>query len=242
MRGHRDRTPTQIMEVVARHHSLQVMARRAAIFRERFAQNDWILDIGGGSGWYWRGTRGANVVLVDFSIESLYAARKLLSDGDRVLLLHVDAGHLPFRPHALAGFWSVQVLQHLPPEIISAVLMELRRVLRSDYQAEIYNLNYALLHRVIYRLAGRRLHRSGTIGSYLLNRLTAREWCEALQPLLANTPARLRVSTSHSELFFHPNCRLLQRRYPVALETFISERLPRLAALFARQVQLVIRP
>ena len=110
MKGHCEKSAEQIMGKVARHHSLPIMGGRAATFRRLFQPTEWVLDIGGGTGWYWRATKGANIALVDFSMQSLQAARKLLDPKDRVLLIHADASRLPFLTNVLVGFWSVQVL------------------------------------------------------------------------------------------------------------------------------------
>ena len=241
MKSHREKSPKQIMAKIAQHHSLAVMGHRAATFRQEFPETEWILDIGGGTGWYWKGTSGANIALVDFSLEKLYAARLLLGPEDRVLLIHADASQLPFQPRAVSGFWSVQVLQHLPSETLYGLLAELKRVGKAEAQAEFHNLNYAWLHRVIYRLLGRRLHHRGVLGNYLLNRLTAAEWCVALQSLSAVNLDESGLEVGYSELFYHPNFRLLPTRYPVGLERFIAQNLPSIAALFARQVHLRIK-
>ena len=241
MKSHREKSAEQIMEKVSRHHSLPVMGARAAAFRRQFQPTEWVLDIGGGTGWYWRATSGANVALVDFSLESLQTAQKLLGPMDRVLLIHADASRLPFQPNVLVGFWSVQVLQHLPPESMVRLLAELRRVGKIGAQAEFYNLNYAWLHRVAYRLLGRRLHRAGILGDYLLNRLTAKEWCEVLLPLYATSAGLQQPETGYSELFFQPNFRLLPKRYPTGLEDLIVQKFPSVAALFARQVHVRIK-
>lgn len=103
MRQHRDRSAKEIMAEVRRHHSVTVMAARAAQFRARFSDSDWILDIGGGTGWYWQGTRGAKVLLMDFSLETLRVAERLLQPDDNVLLIHGDARDLPVRDRKLAG-------------------------------------------------------------------------------------------------------------------------------------------
>ncbi len=238
MERHRNRSVEEIMREVARHHGLTVMSEQAREFRGRFSEDEWIIDIGGGTGWYWRGTRGANVLLADFSRETLRVAARLLKPEDRVHLMHCDASRLPILTGALSGVWSVQVFQHFPEPVLAGVLQELRRVLLPDFGAKVFNLNPALLLRAAYRLMGRRYHRRGEWNGLLLNCLTAEDWRARLAPWLVNEDAG-RISVRYSELFFHPPLRLKPRRYPLKLEQVLA-RVPELARLFARQVSIEV--
>jgi hypothetical protein len=241
MQRHRNRSETEIMQEVSRHHCRAIMSRQAAEFRARFSEDEWVIDIGGGTGWYWRGTRGAKILLADFSRESLQVASTLLRREDRVLPLHCDASALPLRAGTMSGVWSVQVFQHLPPAILAAVLAELRRTLQPDFGAKIFNLNPAWLLRAAYRLAGRKYHRTGDLHGVLLDCLDRDEWRHRLAPWLSAVAAP-RVSAGFSELFFHPPLRLTPEPYPVTLERVITA-WNGLAELFARQVHIeVARP
>ena len=53
-----------IIRNVSQHHCLSVMGDRARQFRKAFSQDEWILDLGSGSGWCWSGTNGAALVLL----------------------------------------------------------------------------------------------------------------------------------------------------------------------------------
>lgn len=237
--GHQ--TEEEILATVSQYHSPAVMRARASAFRSKFSSTDWIVDLGGGTGWHWRNTTGAPILLVDFSLEMLHTARTLLSPADRVLLLHADASQLPIAPLSVSGFWSVQVFQHFPDPQLEAVLSELKSVLDVHWYGEVYNLNPAFLHRLICWIAGRPFHRTGKHGDLFVNRLTAAEWKSYFRQLCRGSGSDWEITGGYSELFFHPNFLPIMRRYPLWLENLLTKNAPRFAALFARQVQLIIK-
>jgi hypothetical protein len=227
----------QLLDAVAEHHSVPVMRRRATEFAARFTDGDWLLDVGIGWGWHWAGLANrARVIGIDMSIGNLQLARHVLAETDRVVLVCADAAALPVRRDSIAGVWSVQTFQHMPDGVFERAKAEVDRVLREDFRIETSNLNPAWLHRAVYRLAGRRLHRGGRVGEMELRRHSAREWAAAWSDF---RPGRQRLSTGYSELFFHPDLHCLPRRYPIRLERVLA-RLPALARLIARQVDVVV--
>jgi uncharacterized protein YbaR (Trm112 family)/ubiquinone/menaquinone biosynthesis C-methylase UbiE len=227
----------QLLEEVARHHAMPVMLEKSREFQKRFKPPAWILDLGIGWGWHWdRNDLDVNILGVDMAFSNLVLAKRLLGNNQRVVLVCADAALLPVRDRTIAGAWSVQVFQHFPPQVLDRVQTELARVLREDnFTMEIYNLNPPLLHKLIYRLLGRKIHMRGQLGEMMLNRFSAREWTEIWRHF---RQGNLEISHSYSELFFHPEFRLRPRRYPMKLERLLARRLPDLAALFARQVQV----
>jgi len=226
-----------LLEAVGRHHCLPVMRRRAERFRAEFAPQEWMLDLGVGYGWHWaRRGEGARILGIDFSLGNLTVARRLLGeDREDVVLVCADAAALPLRDHTMTGLWSVQTFQHFPPEVLRAVLKELERVLRAACVIEAYNLQPAALHRLLYRLLGKRLHCRGRLGEMELNRLTARQWSDLWRTFRGG---RSQIRTGYSELWFHPDLRLRPRRYPVRLEEALGGHAPMLASLIARQAQV----
>jgi SAM-dependent methyltransferase len=228
----------QILKVVGKHHCFKVMYERARRFREMFESDEWILDIGCGTGWYWRGSAGGRLILSDFSLESLRIARLVLGDTVPAVFLWADAQRLPIRGKAICGVWSIQVFQHFPAAVLQRVQAELERVLRDDFMIEIYNLNPAWLHKAIYRLTGRRLHCRGRLGDFELNRLSNNEWRTIWQAFRAEDT---KITGGYSELFFHPDFHLFwSQGYPSGLERVLTDNLPWLASIFARQGQLRI--
>jgi len=234
---HMQRDREALWEVVSQHHCVPIMLKQAEEFRARLKPHEWILDIGIGWGWHWVEHReGAKIIGVDMSLGNLMIARRLLANQDhRVVLVWADAAALPIRNRAVAGVWSVQVFQHFPQNVFLRVQAELDRVLQDEFVIELYNLNPALLYKIIFRALGKPLQ--GKIGQLELIRLSAKEWTDAWRKF---RDGRVTISHGYSEMFFHPNFRLRPQRYPVRLERVLAERFPRLAAIFARQVQVSV--
>jgi uncharacterized protein YbaR (Trm112 family) len=224
-----------LIKNVGRHHCLPVMAKRAGRFREEFSEKDWVLDLGAGSGWYWSETRGAGLIITDFSLQSLKVARRILPSADKIVFVWAEGQRLPIKNNVLAGIWSVQVTQHLPPEIFSKVRSELNRVLASSWVMELYNLNPAPLHKAIYRLFGRTLPCSGRVGPMELNRFSC---TELLRMWKSFRPDQAVMSCGYSELFFHPDLRFRPPLYPLFLESALVEHFSRFASTFARQIHI----
>lgn len=235
--SYRDRQA--LMDLIGQHHCLSLMRKQAEEFRARFKPDEWILDIGIGNGWQWTGDGGgARVLGIDMSLGNLALARRLLGDRRHdVVLVCADAAALPVRDHAIAGVWSVQVFQHFPQNVLRSVQSELNRVLGDEFVMEMHNLNPAVLHRLIYRLFGKRFHCRGRLGPKELNRLSGREWTDIWRRFRGG---RAQVSYGYSELFFHPDFRLRPRHYPMKLEQALARHAPGVASLFARQVRVSV--
>ena len=224
------------MAIVRLHHCVPVMEQRAIEFRSSFAASEFVLDVGIGYGWHWRGSgTGAPVIGVDMSLGSLRVARHLLRDEDNVFLICADAAALPIRDCSIAGVWSVQVFQHFTDDLFMRVQRELDRVLAKRFAIEIYNLNPASAHRVIYQLFRKPFHVRGRLGEMELNRLSG---TEALQKWGTLREGRTTVGYGFSELFFHPNFRVRPSHYPARLERFLTRTLPFLSRSIARQVHV----
>lgn len=236
---HLQKDDETLLELVGLHHCIPVMRKRAKVFRARLEPHQWLLDIGIGFGWHWlEQSEGAQILGIDMSLGNLRLARRLLGDRNlQVVLVCADAAVLPIRQGCISGLWSVQVFQHFPMEVLYAVLSELQRVLKDEFVIELYNLNPALLHRAIYRLFGKGLHRRGKVGPMELTRLSAAEWAALWKGFRGG---RARITCGYSELFFHPDFRIRPRPYPVGLEESLVAKVPRLTAVFARQVQVSV--
>lgn len=233
MKEHEARKVDEILRTVGNHHCLTVMRHRAANFRSEIGAKGHILDLGGGTGWYWRGTRGAQVVIVDFSLESLRVADRILSENDEVVLIHADARALPFCDGTFDGLWSVQVLQHFEDDLLRSVLCEVARVLGPTWCGELHSLHAPLLHRVVYTVCRRVYHRVGSQGEYFLRRISPKEWVRLLNATNVTFTDRPHC-IGYSELFFHPNFRLIPTNYPLVVEQGIAK-WRWLASLLARQ-------
>ena len=222
-----------LLAVVGRHHCLPVMRERAQSFRGRFSSQEWILDVGTGYAWPWKGTAdGPPVVGIDFSLGNLLLARKLLGQADSVLLLCADAARLPIADGTVSGVWSAQAFQHFPDPTFRQAQEELDRVLKKEFRLEFHHLNPALLVRVLCRMRGKRLHRRGRCGPFETYRLSLSEWRSRWASF---RKGQLEISTGYSELFFHPELGVEPWVYPAGLERLLVSRIPALAGNIARQ-------
>lgn len=225
----------EILKVVSQHHCLSVMSKRAKDFRAKFNPSQWILDVGCGTGWYWRNTGGA-LILIDFALGNLMAAKTLLEGQNNVLLVQANASHLPIKPNLLSGMWSVQVTQHFPDVVFEQFLSELKRVLKNKFLIEIYNLNPARLHRVIYRVFGKKLHIKDKLGDMVLNQLNAYELVNLWKDIAKNA----KVEIGYSELFFHPNFHLRPKNKFIALIESLITKVTWMTSTIARQIHIKI--
>jgi ubiquinone/menaquinone biosynthesis C-methylase UbiE/uncharacterized protein YbaR (Trm112 family) len=229
-------TPEETMKIVSLHHSTPVMSRRAKAFRSTIGRPGWVLDVGSGTGYYWAGTSGGKLILIDFAFGNLKAAQLLLGGQGDILFVQADASRLPVKDASLAGIWSVQVTQHFPDAVMAPFLEEVKRVLKQRFLVQVYNLNPAPLHRAVYRLLGKRLHVKGWQKEMLLNRLSGKELAALWRKVLPTGA----VTIGYSELFFHPDLHMrLDGSLARLLETLLS-RLPLVARFFARQTQITL--
>lgn len=235
-RQHGCKDPEEIMKAVSLHHCIPVMSGKAKEYRARFSSSHWVLDVGCGTGYYWRNSRGAKLIMMDFALGNLKAAQRLLKKQANIFFVQADAAHLPFKPNSLSGIWSVQVTQHFPASVMASFFKDARRVLRTSFLMEIYNLNPALLIRVLYKLSGKKLHLKGKIENLTLNRLNAVELFKIWKDDFFDSKFKI----GYSELFFHPDLHLKsQGRYIAFFENFFN-RIPGLSRLFSRQIQIII--
>ncbi|MCX5829715.1 MAG: class I SAM-dependent methyltransferase [Deltaproteobacteria bacterium] len=198
-----------------------------------------MLDVGIGYGWHWSEMIDENVRIIgiDMSLGNLLIAKSILGEDSNVLLVCANASELPIRDGSISGVWSVQTIQHFPDSVFERFQKEMNRILSKSFIMEIYNLQPAILHRLIYRLLGKRLHRRGHTGQWELNRLSRAEWIRKWHTFRSGQAS---MDFRYSELFFHPDLHVIPERYPVKLEQFISISLSRVASLFARQGQICI--
>jgi len=196
-----------LLDEVARHHSIRVMDRELRLFLEGIPRAGVVADIGGGWGWHWRHLDRLRpdicVVLVDFVRENLAIAARMLGGlvSDQVYLVHGDATALPFPSALFDGYWSVQALQHVPR--FEQAVAEAHRILRPGGEFACYALNRAALIEVAYRVAGRPYHVHGKRpGTFYLSRASAAQK-EIIKRIFASD-----VKARFTEILFHPDLRL----------------------------------
>lgn len=236
---HINRSRGDLIRLAAEHHCIPIMRMHADHFRSCLSPESWMLDVGIGYGWHWSEMvdEKVRIVGIDMSLGNLLIAKKILGKDSTVLLVCADASDLPVRDESISGVWSVQTIQHFPDIVFERFQQEMDRILSPTFIMEIYNLQPALLHRLIYRLFGKHLHRRGRIGKWELNRLSMAEWIKKWR---AFRPEQARMDFQYSELFFHPDFHVRPKRYPVRLEKLITNHVSGLASLFARQGQILI--
>ena len=221
----------QILHKLGKHHHLRVMEHHAHAFAG-WVGDGCIVDLGAGWGWQWRSYRGpCPIVAVDFSLAACRLARlRFLRDNPFVHVVCADARSLPLQ--TVSGIWSVQALQHFPPEVLAVVLEECRRLARpGGLKAEIVNLHPVPFVRAIHTLLGRDYIVRGANRRFFLHRRTARELVAIFEPICDN------IEVIYSELFFHPDLLLRWNwAYPVRLEKLIGS--TRFARWLARQVHV----
>jgi len=229
----------EIYKIINRHHCIPVMQKRASYFRQSFASNCILIDIGGGWAYQWINTTGPIIFLIDFSLGNLLVAKRLLTPENRVILIWANASHLPIRSQVISGVWSSQATQFFPAPVMERFISELQRVLRPDhFGIEVYNMNQARLITLAHRLA-RRLLKKYVQDTGIEIRLTdARSLLDWFEPLCQ----RAQVGIGYSELFFHPNLKFWPppRLYPEKLERLVTKLLPSLVRIIARQIQIKI--
>jgi len=226
----------KILKAVSAYHCIPVMSRKAREYRARFNASEWMLDIGCGTGYYWRDTRGAKLILMDFAFGNLMAAKTMLKEECGIIFVQADAANLPLKSDSLSGIWSVQVTQHFPDSVMHSFLEESGRVLKERFLLEIYNLNPAILLKVFYKLLGKKFHIKGKSGKTVFNRLNAQE----LVVLWRSIKREVKFSFGYSELFFHPDMYIKpQARAIEFIENFFNKA-PWLSRFFSRQIQIKI--
>lgn len=179
------------------------MDREVRTFLVGIPASGVLADIGGGWAWHWRRLDverpDVSVVLVDFVRENLRNAARILGAlvNQQVFLVHGNATTLPFPSLAFDGYWSVQVLQHIPD--FEQAVKEAHRILRPDGHFACYSLNRAKLIELAYRLARRQYHvRGKQSGSFYLARGSERE--AGVVERVFGAP----VTSRYTEVLFHP--------------------------------------
>lgn len=235
-REHGYTDPDKILKAVSSHHCVSIMSGRAKDYRAKFNKSDWILDVGSGTGYYWRNTSGGNLILMDFAITNLKAAKTLLDGQKSIFFVQADAANLPFKSEAFSGIWSVQVTQHFPDSVMSSFFFEVKMVLKKRFLIEIYNLNPALFLKILYKILGKKFHVKGRIANITLNRLNENELVAIWRGIFGTA----KLEFEYSELFFHPDLQFRPNGKWIEFVENIFRRVPCINRFISRQVQIKI--
>ncbi len=198
----------QLLEKIARHHSIPVMDHEVARFLTQIPEGGRIVDVGGCWGWHWRKLAvvrpDVQAVIVDFVRANLLHARDLLGDAINrsIFLVHGDATDLRFPDGAVDGYWTVQTLQHIPS--FDKAVSEAFRVLKSGGVFANYSLNDQPPIRRLYHLLGRSYVTEGRVaGAYWLSRATPD------QKRFIESVCGATVSERWSEILYKPELRII---------------------------------
>ena len=217
---------------------MPVMIAKADEYRKRFTNDQWVVDVGCGSGYYWKNSKpGAKLILIDFAMSNLKAARIILKDTEDILFVQADASCMPLKENSISGIWSVQVTQHFPDIVMKKFLDELKRILKKNYFIEVYNLNPDMMHRFVYGLFGKKFHIKGQYGDMLQNKLNSKELLVLWDKFLGESEYKIMFS----ELFFHPNFKIFPQSKIIPILERILDIFPLFTKLFARQISINIK-
>jgi ubiquinone/menaquinone biosynthesis C-methylase UbiE len=151
------------------------MDKEVLLFLELIPINGIIIDVGGCWGWHWRNLHkirpDVKVFIIDFVRNNLIHAKNVLKDSvnENIFLIHGDATDLIFDNDVFDGYWSVQVLQHIPNYELA--IKEAYRVLKNGGVFANYSFNRQWIIRIIYLLFCKKYHVSGYIpGIYFMAR------------------------------------------------------------------------
>lgn len=102
-----------------------------------------VLDVGCGSGLFFRDATGQSemVVGIDISHKLLLKSEERTKDSENVSVLQADADHLPFKDSFFDVVFAFTMLQNMPKTI--ETLKELKRVAKSDGRVVVTGLKKA---------------------------------------------------------------------------------------------------
>lgn len=161
------------VQTVSRSHSIPVMDKEVKLFLDKIPRNGIILDAGGCLGWHWRNIDkirpDIKIVIIDFVYNNLINAKLLLGNliDKNIFLCHGDITDLKLiKSEIFDGYWSVQVLQHIPNYIIC--LEEAKRILKKNGIFANYSRNNQSLIRNISKLLNKDYHECGETSKFYL--------------------------------------------------------------------------
>lgn len=191
-------------EIISNHHSIPVMDQEVAKFLLKIPRNGCIIDVGGCWGWHWRHLSqqrpDVSLVIIDFIRGNLQHAAQLLREqvNKNIFLVHGEATQLPFPEKSFHGYWSVQVLQHIPN--FEQTVSEAYRVLKPSAVFSSYSVNNIPWVGKIYKILGRQ-YEGSIAGKYYLARGNDR------QAQIIETIFGSKVVSEYSEVLFQKEFR-----------------------------------
>ena len=192
-----------LMRLVSHHHSVEVMKCEIRKFIDSVPFGGIILDVGVGWGWHWLGISVYRpdllVCVLDFSLQSLVRAKKLLTKESSNSFVYVcgNALNLKFESESIDGYWSVQTLQHV--DSFETAISEAHRVLVDGSQFVSYSLNTQPVVRSLYNVLGRSYVVNGEYSEGINLSRASKDQLIVIQQIFG-TP----VEARYSEILFSP--------------------------------------
>lgn len=198
---------SNFLEEISKHHSITVMDHEVSRYLDSMPKDGIILDVGGCWGWHWRNLSSQRpdicVIIVDFSRANLINAKNLLGTlvGSQVELVHADATLLPFPEGVFDGFWTVQVLQHIPN--FYDACSEAYRVMKFGAKLSNHSLHITPLIRYAHIILRKKYHIDGYVKDKFFLCRANEEQVKTLTKIF-----QAEVVSRYSELLFHPEFRI----------------------------------
>ena len=117
-----------------------------------------------------------------------------------IYLVHGDATSLVFEDNTFDGYWSVQVLQHIPSFV--KAIEEAKRVLKPSGILANYSLNFEYLIEKVYRLFGKKYHVEGMMTDVFYLSRSSDKQKSIIASIFSNS-----IETRYTEILFHPDFR-----------------------------------
>ena len=193
---------------LSKHHSIPVMDKEVLNFLELIPRNGIIIDVGGCWGWHWRDIHmnrpDVKVFIIDFVRNNLVHARNILKGhiNNNIFLIHGDATNLIFDDSVFDGYWSVQVLQHIPN--YELCVKEAHRVLKNGAAFANYSFNTQWFVRMVYLLLGKKYHINGYIPEVYFMARASNIQFEMIKAIFGTNEVKRR----YTEILFSPELKV----------------------------------
>ncbi len=156
---HRFAEKPRIYDLIQFFFGGRIVYRRLQKLIQKFPLGNFVVDIGGGTGLFYRkiiepveGQRHQNYICLDMDVVKLEGFRQVLSDKQGIL---GDASRLPFKDCSIDQTILMAVTHHIPDALVNAVIQESLRVLKEDGHLiflDAVNVPNRLLSRIMWSL------------------------------------------------------------------------------------------
>jgi uncharacterized protein YbaR (Trm112 family) len=164
-----------LIKHVIKHHYVVSMSREARYFCKRFKDHDFILDLGSGWCWPWHNILGPNIICIDFSMEALIKATRMIPEqiDQNVHLICADFLKIPLRDRSLKGVWSSRAIYIRDDnhEAVNRIIVNLKNKLQSNNLFFVFD-NYPFIIKFIYSIFGKKISAEMRFGELFAKRIS----------------------------------------------------------------------